>query len=56
MEKCAFCGTDTELYLNNVPICLKCSEDRERSQKRPPMPPPSQQGPPAPQDSRLKLT
>jgi hypothetical protein len=30
MQKCKFCGAETELYFNDIPICLKCSEDYER--------------------------
>ncbi len=35
MAPCSRCGEDTELYLNNIPICLGCSaylerEDQER--------------------------
>jgi hypothetical protein len=26
MPPCSRCGEDTELYLNNMPICLGCSE------------------------------
>jgi hypothetical protein len=29
MESCAFCDTGTELYVNDIPICSKCSADRE---------------------------
>jgi hypothetical protein len=29
MDNCAFCNTQTELYVNSVPICSKCSGDRE---------------------------
>jgi hypothetical protein len=35
--KCAFCGRETELYVNGVPICLEC--DREKSTPPPPKPP-----------------
>jgi hypothetical protein len=35
METCTRCGADTELYYNNVPICLLCSDDLGREiQKR----------------------
>lgn len=30
MNKCAFCGAETELYHGGVPICQKCAEDYER--------------------------
>jgi hypothetical protein len=29
MDNCAFCNTETELYVNSIPICSKCSGDRE---------------------------
>ena len=29
MAACAYCGAETELYENSVPICLKCSEERD---------------------------
>jgi len=27
MAQCAYCKTETELYVSNVPVCLKCSEE-----------------------------
>ena len=30
MAPCSRCGEDTELYLNNIPICLGCSAFLER--------------------------
>jgi hypothetical protein len=30
MEKCRFCGAETELYQNGIPICTKCADDYER--------------------------
>jgi hypothetical protein len=30
MNKCAFCGAETELHQNGIPICPKCAEDYER--------------------------
>ena len=24
------CGAETELWINGVPICIQCAEDRER--------------------------
>jgi hypothetical protein len=30
MEKCHWCQADTQLYVNNVPICLKCAADFEK--------------------------
>src|SRR5579871_1440029 len=37
MAKCAYCGSETELYCGVVSICLKCSEelDHEASKKPP---------------------
>jgi len=29
MEHCAFCGAETQLHVNNVPECLKCSQEHE---------------------------
>jgi hypothetical protein len=29
MEHCAFCGAETQLHVNNIPECLKCSQERE---------------------------
>jgi hypothetical protein len=44
MVECAFCGAETQLYQNGVPVCVKCSEDFERVVKklseRKPEPPP----------------
>ena len=37
MAACAYCGAETELYENGVPICLKCSDEREgKAQRKPP--------------------
>lgn len=37
MAACAYCGAETELYVNGVPVCLKCSEERDnRASKKPP--------------------
>lgn len=33
MAACAYCGAETELYENGVPICLKCSDEREAKRK-----------------------
>ena len=35
MAECAYCKADTELYVGGVPICLKCSEEREAKRKPP---------------------
>jgi hypothetical protein len=29
-DKCAFCGAETELYVNDIPICLKYSGKNDR--------------------------
>ena len=48
---CSRCGEDTELYLNNFPICLRCSEalehesERKRSNQKLKMRPPQESGP-----------
>jgi hypothetical protein len=37
MAKCTDCGSETELYSSGVPICLKCSDEREsKASKKPP--------------------
>jgi hypothetical protein len=37
MAVCVYCGGETELYVNGVPICLKCSDEREnRPSNKPP--------------------
>jgi hypothetical protein len=33
MAKCTYCGSETELFDGGVPICLKCSEQRETKRK-----------------------
>lgn len=37
MAACAYCGAETQLYDNGVPVCLKCSEERE-AKRKPPVP------------------
>ena len=37
MAKCVYCGSETELYVNGVPVCLSCSDTARRK------PPASQQ-------------
>jgi hypothetical protein len=29
MKECAFCNSETELYVNGTPTCIKCAEGRE---------------------------
>jgi hypothetical protein len=31
MNICAQCGAETELYMNGMPICVKCAEDCEKA-------------------------
>jgi hypothetical protein len=33
MAKCTACGSDTELYAGGVPLCVKCSEERDAKRK-----------------------
>jgi hypothetical protein len=36
MAHCVFCGAETQLYVSEQPVCLKCAEKREtRSQSLP---------------------
>ena len=35
MAPCACCGAETELYENGVPICLRCSDERQAKRKPP---------------------
>lgn len=30
MAECAFCKTETQIYENGTPICIRCSEARDR--------------------------
>jgi hypothetical protein len=36
MAACAYCGAETQLYDSGVPICLKCSDERENKPSRKP--------------------
>lgn len=37
MAACTYCGAETELYESGVPICVKCSDEREsKAKKKPP--------------------
>ena len=40
MARCNWCGAETLLYENGVPICLKCSDERHEAQRRREMNPP----------------
>ena len=33
MSKCAFCGAETSLYVNGMPICLVCDSDAARKKR-----------------------
>src|SRR5258705_10589714 len=33
MAQCAYCKTETDLYVSGVPICVKCSQSREAKAK-----------------------
>jgi hypothetical protein len=33
MAECAYCKTETQLYVSNVPVCLKCADARTGKQK-----------------------
>ena len=37
MACCAYCNAETELYFNEVPVCVACSE-RQDAAKQPPAP------------------
>jgi Fe-S-cluster-containing dehydrogenase component len=48
MERCAFCGAETQLYDGGIPICVKCCEERAKEETEsdlpfwnPTVPPPS---------------
>jgi len=30
MHKCVLCGADTILFINGIPICVECDEEREK--------------------------
>jgi hypothetical protein len=37
MAVCAYCRAETQLHCNGVPVCLKCSDEREsKAKKKPP--------------------
>ena len=45
MAVCALCNAEeTQLYINEIPICLKCEEKRMRGELR--VPPTAKQEPP----------
>jgi hypothetical protein len=36
MPKCVRCQTDTELFENGVPVCLKCAQEETQPKRKPP--------------------
>lgn len=40
VAKCVYCGRDTKLYENDIPICPQCCEERDAKQKQNDKPPP----------------
>ena len=40
MAKCACCGAETILYVNGVPICVDCDNQKPDAQSPPPLRPP----------------
>jgi hypothetical protein len=43
MAKCVYCGSETELYVSGVPVCLSCSDAAKRKDTVRRKPPASQQ-------------
>jgi hypothetical protein len=37
MAQCAYCKTETQLYLSNVPVCIQCADARNPEPKRAPL-------------------
>lgn len=33
MAKCLYCGADTILHINEIPVCVECDEKRNNSLK-----------------------
>jgi len=50
MAKCAYCGAETKLFFNQVPVCLACSKDLEAGRK----PPSSDRGSTKPKNESLE--
>jgi hypothetical protein len=36
MDRCKYCGSETELLDNGVPVCLACIEALEKHERKPP--------------------
>ena len=36
MAKCARCGDETDLYIGEIPVCLKCEEELRPEPEREP--------------------
>ena len=34
MPQCTYCKTETQLYFANVPVCIKCGDERSPEQTR----------------------
>jgi hypothetical protein len=34
MAQCAYCKTETELYFANVPVCIRCADQRSPEEAR----------------------
>ncbi len=37
MAQCVYCQAETELYENNIPICISCSNARTEPKRKPPV-------------------
>ncbi len=35
MAKCSYCGADTEMYVRNIPVCVKCDDEGSGVKKDP---------------------
>lgn len=34
MTQCKYCGSETELFVNGVPVCLECTAALEKHEKK----------------------
>jgi len=53
LAKCAICGTETELHVGGVPICVKCQESSvlpSKEKTTPRVPQPDSTDPPSRRD------
>jgi hypothetical protein len=46
MAKCARCGDETDLYIGEIPVCLKCEEELRPEPEREPRILPAKPSPP----------